>query len=196
MTRALFEAAYEAARTLVAATPALAEFAPWPSDAAFVDRPANLLPASGSVAAWKNGDTPQTAALHDAVCAVALVADWRQTYTEAEVGAHFLANYGYFELVGPLGHFHAEGYRAYVAYWGAGLHYPWHMHEAEELYFVIAGGARFEAEGTPPAILGPGDTCRHASNQPHTMTTADAPILTLVLWRGSGLSGLPRMGRA
>ena len=189
-----FARAYHAATLLVASNPALMAFAGWPF-AAPVPRAAHPVSAARILRDWACGASDVTVNLHEAVRGIADYADWRQTYTEEKVGADFLNRYGYFELVGPGGHFHSDTVRAYIAYWGDGLYYPWHLHEAEELYCIIAGHALFEAEGLPPQVLGPGDIRVHASNQPHAMTTTDSPVLALVLWRGAGLAGFPRMGR-
>ena len=105
-----------------------------------------------------------------------------------------MQRYGYVELLGPSGHFVDHTTRAYIGYWGEGLVYPWHAHQAEELYFVVAGGAEFAvADGRYQR--GVGDTQLHTANQPHAMTTSPEGqgILTFVLWRGDGLAGLPSM---
>ncbi len=128
----------------------------------------------------------------EAIAATAELANWKVTYTEEEVGADFLARYGYYELFGPTGHFHSTQLRGYVAYWGAGLNYDWHSHQAEELYVTLAGGAQFRVEGNE-AFVGPGQTRLHQSWQSHAMITGDQPILTFVLWRGAGLNALPQM---
>lgn len=180
---------------LVAATPELLAFAGWPA-ITFVGKPHSHLPVAGILADYEADHVGPSADLHRAVQAVAAHADWQHTYTEDEVGADFLARYGYFELIGPSGHFHSDEIRGYIAYWGDKLVYDWHLHEAEELYYIISGRALFQTEGEVPQVLMPGDIRIHKSNQPHAMTTTDSPVLTLVLWRGAGLSGLPRMGRA
>lgn len=123
-----------------------------------------------------------------------VVGNWKQTYTEDEVGFGFLQDYGYLELYGPNGHFQTDQGRAYVGYWGRGLYYPWHRHEAEEIYAVVSGSGYFESQGAEAALLKMGDTRMHNSNQPHALTMTDGPILTFVLWRGAGMAGLPLMG--
>lgn len=195
MTRSAFDHTFAAISQLIEADPDLARFAPFDPAPRAVDRPPNPVPAVALVQALAAGSGPEYAALLAAIAAVAPLAHWRQTYTEDEVGRDFLNRYGYFELIGPAGHFHSDRTRAYIAYWGAGLHYPWHLHEAEELYLILAGRALFEADGQPRALLGPGDMSYHASNQPHAMTTGGDPLLALILWRGAGFDGQPRMGR-
>ena len=119
--------------------------------------------------------------------------NWQFIYTEEEVGRHFLDNYAYFELIGPIGHFQSDQCCAFIGYWGPGLFYPAHHHASEELYFVLAGYALFVSDGDGPATLGPAAHRFHASHQSHAMTTTDSAILTLVLWRGPDLIGLSQL---
>ncbi|MEC3862642.1 dimethylsulfonioproprionate lyase family protein [Mesobacterium sp. TK19101] len=188
-----FARAYHAATLLIAANPQLMGFAGWPL-AMPSPKPPRPIPAAALLRGWADGTTDVTLALRNSVQDLADYADWRQTYTEEEVGADFLNRYGWFELVGPEGHFRSDAVRAYIAWWGENLYYPWHLHEAEELYYILAGHALFEAEGQVSTVLRAGDIRIHASNQPHAMTTTDSPVLALVLWRGAGLQGAPRMG--
>jgi len=199
-----FIRAWTAVSLTIQATPELAAFAPWPEAARLGGRGPMPIPAADLVASWLPPEAPadddaaapfKLADLHRAVAALAALAEWRLSYTEEELGADFLARYGYFEFLGPEGHFEAQDIRAYIAYWGPGLYYPWHRHEAEELYFVISGEGIFEVEGQPPRRLGPGGLCHHRPFERHALTTGDAPILTLVLWRGAGLIGLSELAR-
>ncbi|MDA7430966.1 dimethylsulfonioproprionate lyase family protein [Primorskyibacter aestuariivivens] len=157
-------------------------------------KPSRTVPAAQLLKSWSEGHINATVHLRDAIRELSDFADWQQTYSVDEVGQDFLDRYGWFELVGPEGHFRSDEVRAFIAYWGERLYYPWHLHEAEELYFILAGEALFEAEGAPPVTLKAGEACLHKANQPHQMTTGDSPVLALVLWRGAGLSGVPRMG--
>lgn len=185
----------EAAREIVAASDALAAFAPWPDGAEPAARGAAAIPALEEIAELAAPEPVQNAALQDAILRAADAIDWRQTYTEEEVGRHFLDHFGYCELIGPEGHFLSQEYRAFIAYWGEGLHYDWHVHEAEELYFIVSGEAEFFREGEAGQVLRAGDTRLHRPMQPHAMTTGDSPVLAFILWRGSGVAELPRMGR-
>ena len=127
-------------------------------------------------------------ALYAALAAVCPHASWVQTYSEAEVGRHFLDHYGHIELFGPTGIFQTQACRAFIGYWGPGLFYPMHYHEAEEIYLVLTGRCLFEAEGIAPADLGPGGVKFHRSGQSHAMTMGDEGMLALCLWRGAGLA--------
>ncbi|WP_170772745.1 dimethylsulfonioproprionate lyase family protein [Ruegeria lacuscaerulensis] len=183
-----------AARQLHQTHPDLAAFGDWPDDLSALDLPPNAIPAVPLVQSIQP-DAGPTQALTESICVTAHLANWKQTYTKDEVGADFLNRFGYYELFGPTGHFHSTKLRGYVAFWGEGLAYNWHSHQAEELYLIAAGRARFHVAGND-AELTPNQTRLHTSWQSHAMTTTDSPILTYVLWRGEGLDALPRMDAA
>jgi mannose-6-phosphate isomerase-like protein (cupin superfamily) len=186
-------AALEAAKALHLSTPDLRDFAPWPEDLQVTDVTPNLIPATQHVVDCTAPTSDQTADFVNAIKALAPHASWKRTYTEEEVGAEFLSRYGYFELYGPTGMAKSESCRAYVGYWGENLVYDWHHHEAEEMYFALAGAATFMTEENDAVFVTPGQTQMHTSNQPHAMATGAGPILTYIVWRGPGLAGLPQM---
>ena len=185
----------EAARQLHQAHPELSAFGAWPADLSTSDLDPNHIPAADLVRKFDHTGSDLTRHLIQAIKATTHLAQWKQTYTEEEVGAEFLRNYGYYELFGPTGHFHSTQLRGYVGYWGAGLTYDWHSHQAEEIYLNLAGGALFKVEGDE-AFVAPDQTRLHASWQSHAMITTDQPILTFVLWRGEGMGDLPKMDAA
>ena len=178
-----FRALLAATRAVHEASPGLYNFADWPTDLEYRTPRPHAVPVLPQIRAMA-GDGALQAALN----AVADHADWVQTYSEAEVGHHFLDNYGYIELFGPTGIFISSQCRAFIGYWGKGLYYPMHDHEAEEAYLVLGGRCRFEAEGEAVADLGPGGVRIHASFQAHAMEMRDAPMLALCLWRGPGMA--------
>jgi mannose-6-phosphate isomerase-like protein (cupin superfamily) len=186
-------AALKAAEALHRSTPELQEFAPWPDDLRDTDFTPHTIPATELVANCTAPDTEATRAFIEAIKALAPHAAWKRTYTEDEVGAEFLSRYGYFELYGPTGMARSDSARAYVGYWGENLVYDWHHHEAEALYFTLAGAATFMAENEDSAFVTPGQSRQHTSHQPHAMATGAGPILTYIVWRGPGMDGLPMM---
>ena len=143
----------EAARQLHRAHPDLSAFSKWPSDLSATQLEPNQIPAVDLVRDCDAKAAESTSTLIEAIKTTAHLAHWKQTYTEEEVGADFLNRYGYYELFGPTGHFYSAQLRGYVAYWGAGLNYDWHSHEAEELYLTLAGGAMFRIDGDRHAML-------------------------------------------
>lgn len=193
MSRAAFDRLLVAVGDLFEEYPVLAAFDAFPEDLEWSGLPPEPLEMASQVAGWHVDGTSPVHEFHQSVQSVAPEANWRQTYSEAEVGADFLANYGYFELYGPTGHFHCGSARAFVAYWGAGLTYDWHHHAAEELYFVVSGAAVFQCKGKADATLTRGMTRRHDVWQRHAMKTRDRAILTFVLWRGEGLEQPPKL---
>lgn len=185
----------EAARQLHQAHPHLAAFGARPSDVSAASLAPSHIPAADLVRDFDLAGSDLTQNLIDAIKATTHLAHWKQTYTEEEVGANFLRNYGYYELFGPTGHFHSTQLRGYVGYWGPELSYDWHSHQAEEIYLTLAGGALFKTDGDE-AFVSPDQTRQHHSWQSHAMDTKDQPILTFVLWRGEGMGDLPRMDAA
>ena len=189
------DAVLEAARHLHAGHPDLNGFAPWPDDLTPTSLQPRAIPAADLVANLPLTGTALTDALVQAVKATTHLASWKRTYTEEEVGADFRNRYGYYELFGPTGHFHSTQLRGYIGYWGEGLNYDWHSHEAEELYLNIAGEATFYVDGDQASVPA-GQTRAHSSWQSHAMLTTNQPILTFVLWRGAGMADLPKMDAA
>lgn len=193
MSKLAFDALLASVALLFEQRADLRNFASFPDQLVWSGLAANWVPAAGLIAAWPCGEDGPETDVHQAVQAVASSAEWRQSYTEAEVGKRFLETYGYFELYGPSGHYHCNNARGFVAYWGPGLTYDWHDHVAEELYFVLSGSALFQSEGAADAVLTRGGTRQHMSKQPHAMQTQDDAILVFVPWRGDGLDGLPKL---
>ena len=183
--RHLFDRLLAEAKALYDGAPALQDFADWPSDLAYIPPRPAAVPMLPQIRAMK-GQGP----FHAALGAICPHADWVQTYNEAEVGRHFLDNYGYVELFGPSGIYITQQCRAFIGYWGEGLVYPLHDHEAEEIYLVVSGSCRFEADGDAAADLGPGGTKFHRSFQPHAMRMGPAGMLAFCLWRGAGLADM------
>ena len=179
---ALTEAAHRA-------TPVLSEFVAWPEDVGWVEKPANPIPAGRLMA----GDTGLASDRHedwrDAWQAVSAHAHWRETWKTSGLGKAFIDRFACFELVGANGHYGSEQTRLFVVYMPAHVHYPWHEHPAEEMYYVIAGSGEFAVAGEPSHVRGPGQATFHPSGRPHALTTHDQPVMAYVLWRGDLATG-------
>lgn len=128
---------------------------------------------------------PATAAMTDAIHTAARDLHWMQSYTEAQVGAHFLKHYAYFNVISPEGPFLSETTRVSVGYWGQGLIYPKHRHDPEEVYCILAGGATFQSGTASPVHATPGVMIHHLPNMPHSMDMSDSALLALAFWRGT-----------
>jgi quercetin dioxygenase-like cupin family protein len=112
---------------------------------------------------------------------------WRQTYTVADVGAAFLQNYGWSEIVGTSGPLPGEHVACGFLILGPGTHYPLHQHEAEEIYIPLSGTASWLQGDGAWQKLAPGTVIHHSSNEPHAMRTGKQPMLGLYLWRSTDL---------
>ena len=118
--------------------------------------------------------------------AAALLA-WRQTYTRAQVGAAFLDNYGWTELIGLRGPVPGTTFACGFLLLGPRTHYPKHSHEAEELYIPLAGTAEWLQGDGRWRRHAPLTLIQHHSHEPHAMRTAAEPLLALYLWRSANL---------
>lgn len=103
---------------------------------------------------------------------------WTQTRAYLDMlPPEFIRNYGYVRLVGPadgavLPH---DRVAVGVGVWGSGLHYPRHVHPAEEAYHVLAGRVGFAgADGvrrelSPGSPGSPGDLAHNAPDEAHEL---------------------------
>lgn len=184
---------YAAAHSFGASAPELAAFAEMPT----APKPQKLEPRPVPALDKLSKELPTGAAspegtrLAEAVIAAKDLIQWQLTYDEALVGPDFLRRYGWFELLGPTGHFQSDDLVAFIGYWGPGLRYPWHKHQSREIYAVVDGLAVMERGGAAARDLGPGGTSPHASWQPHALRTEDKPLLALALQVGEGLNDVP-----
>ena len=95
----------------------------------------------------------------------------------------FLSKYCFFELIGPTGHYETSEMALYVNFLDQNAYYPWHNHEAEELYFIVSGKAKFECKDQNIEILSSTKTRLHKSFQPHAITTIENQVLSFVIWK-------------
>jgi mannose-6-phosphate isomerase-like protein (cupin superfamily) len=112
---------------------------------------------------------------------------WRRTYTEADVGAAFLQNYGWSEIVGTSGPLPSERVACGFLVLGPQIHYRRHQHEAEEVYIPLAGTASWQQGDGGWSDYAPGTVIHHDRNEPHAMRTGTRPLLALYLWRSADL---------
>lgn len=172
-----------AARSAHCSTPALQTFCPFPDDVTPQKVEPFHIPAADLLARERQLRTNSYVTLRDAFIAAGPMAQWRETYKGTDIGKDFMDRFACYTLIGGGGAFISQKMWAWVVYMPAGLYYPWHHHPGEEMYLVLAGEAEFMAEGRPNAILRPGQTSQHGSNQPHAMQTHDHPVMAMVVWR-------------
>ena len=184
----------DVAKALHFGNTSLSGFADWPENLISNEKLNVNIPATDLVKNFQFKGSQYTQPLVNVVKENTQFANWQRTYSEEEVGIDFLNRYGYYELIGTEGHFYSDKLRAFIAYWGENLTYDWHSHEAEELYFVLAGSALFKTESIEK-ILKANDSCYHKSWESHSMVTFFEPVLTFVLWRGKGIETLSTMDK-
>ena len=96
----------------------------------------------------------------------------------------FLETYGFVEFVGPDGYATTEKMRMGLLFLAPNTLYDMHDHEAEELYYVLSGQARFGYQDRPKRTCPAGIYIHHKPNEPHSIETKDEWLLALYLWRG------------
>ncbi len=113
--------------------------------------------------------------------------DWRQTYTEAQVGTQFLCNYGYAEIVGATAPLRGDRLACGFLLLGPDTLYPRHRHEAEEIYVPLSGIAQWLQGDDHWRSRSPGAIIHHARHEWHAMQTFGEPLLALYLWLSDDL---------
>ena len=114
---------------------------------------------------------------------------WEQSYKKEDdlVPDSMLANYGFTEVIGSRGPFVSQRIRCGVGIFGAGVDYPRHWHDAEEIYLPLSGSARFNIDGSI-ADRGPGEVVFVPSNTPHGFTVSqDRAMVLFYLWQAGEL---------
>jgi hypothetical protein len=127
-------------------------------------------------------------ALVKSLCRAAPSLAWGQTYTVSELGADFLENYGWSELIGEHGPIPSEQIACGWLLLGPGTLYPRHRHEAEEIYLPLAGRAAWQQGDGLWREKSPGTLIHHGRDEPHAMRAGDRPLLALYVWRSADLS--------
>ena len=169
--------------------PVLAPFlAEWPETAQRRVVPA---PASLPVLGWLGQATASAPTfckeLVTAVASAAPAMTWKQTYTAAQMGAAFLQNYGWCEIIGTSGAVPSERLACGFLLLGPHTFYPRHHHEAEEIYVPLVGTAVWEKGDEGWREQHPGTVIHHPSHVPHAKRTSDEALLALYLWRSDNL---------
>lgn len=113
---------------------------------------------------------------------------WVQSYTaEDGFSRGYLENYGFVNVVSPIGLFHSDDMRISIGFWGEGLRYPLHSHAPEEWYVMLSGGCTLTSEGTGARPVMAGNVTHHTPWQRHAADFDHGPLLALAFWRGDGL---------
>ena len=183
MTSPAFDALLEQARAAHRDTADIARFCPFPTDLRSSSFTAFHIKSADLMAADPVMNAPDAHPLARAFIAAGPQAQWRETYKNTMIGDDFMDRFACYCLIGQGGPWISDQMAGFVVYMPPGLHYTWHHHPAEELYYVLAGQAEFLREGADSKVLHTGDSSFHASNQPHAMETHDHPVMAYVIWR-------------
>jgi len=160
----------------------LNEFVKLPEKLAYNDMPSSNVESVKILDKWEPDDS-SIKQIHKLIKEVSPYAHWKQNYDEKDVGKSFLDKFAYFEFFGPTGHFLTNEMSLYVIFFDKETYYTWHNHEAEELYFVISGNAKFESKNDKSEVLYKTRTRFHKSFQPHSLTTLNDKCLCFVVWK-------------
>jgi mannose-6-phosphate isomerase-like protein (cupin superfamily) len=114
---------------------------------------------------------------------------WEQTYRKADGLAPdaMLDAYGFVEIIGARGPFFSDRIRAGLAIWGPGVVYPKHRHQAEEVYILLSGSAKFRLGDEAETGYHGGDVVFVASNRPHAFRCGDEGLVVCYLWQAGDL---------
>jgi hypothetical protein len=148
--------------------------------------PGRPAPRAIAASALLDAALPRTAVGRSIAQAMPLF-HWRQNpnYTIANMGAAFMAGYGYVEFAGPKDAlFHASGIRVGLLLLAAGLHYPLHAHPAEEIYHPLTDGGLWRRGEEAWRAVPAGHAIHHAPMVPHETKAGDRTLLALYCWRG------------
>jgi hypothetical protein len=122
-----------------------------------------------------------------ALAAAAPTFRWRQNpnYSAANMGAEFMAGYGYAEFAGPKeALFLSERIRVGLLVLGPGLHYPPHAHPAEEVYHPLTPGGRWRRAPEDWRDVASGRAIHHAPLVEHETRAGAQTLLALYCWAG------------
>ncbi len=109
---------------------------------------------------------------------------WLQSksYTAENLGAAFLDNYGWCEIIGPQGFFAGDDFLLGLLMLGPDSHYKDHYHPAPELYWPLTGPTEWRQGQGGFALKQPGEIIWHAPNVLHATRTAGQPLLAVWSW--------------
>jgi Dimethlysulfonioproprionate lyase len=177
--------------------PRLAPFlALWPAAPSRHRGAPTAVPVMRHLSAAKEAAPAFSAAFVAAFVEAAPTLEWCRTYTPEEVGARFLDNYGWTDLLGQSGSAPEERLACGILLLGPDVHYPPHLHEAEEFYLPLSGAAQWSQGGRDWQQRSPGSMIHHLPNEIHAMQTGSEPLLAMYLWRSNNLEQRSRLQRS
>lgn len=113
---------------------------------------------------------------------------FNQTYTEDDIGADFLKQYGWIKFIGPDGYWDSNDLSGGLVLFGDDVSYPEHWMAAEGLYYIISGTSDWYREDIGWTTRTAGEWVTHGSNVKHGLKTTGEPLLLMYILRGENLS--------
>ncbi len=108
---------------------------------------------------------------------------WAQS--NFEMPDSFAGKFDVVRLAGPTGMVHNTEVAFGFYLQQADAVYPSHWHEAVEDYLVVSGTGLWQIDDDAFQPRPPGSYIKHASNQPHAMTTLTVPLFAMWFWQGN-----------
>jgi len=133
------------------------------------------------------GATGPAAALAAAIGRASQSLQWYYGYKPVEGQPDLPNRIAFCEFVGPKAPVRSDTMRLGLTLIGPHTHCPAHAHPAVELYYVIAGTARWITPRSD-ALQPPGAYILHRASEPHAMETQAEPLLSLYAWSGEILA--------
>ena len=97
----------------------------------------------------------------------------------------FFDNEAFTEVVGPKGLLRSDTMRLGFIIVGDGIWYPWHSHEALELYHPVSGTALWGQGDRTLRQREPGKAIFHESFETHAVKTEAEAVLAMWTWSGA-----------
>lgn len=124
---------------------------------------------------------------HDLIEAIRPVIDslpWKYNYPVREDAPSLGNTIAFAEIIGPEAPFVSNRVCLGLTLIAPHTLYPAHHHPAVELYYTVAGNARWSTD-TSVTQNPPGRFILHPSNIIHSMETGDEPLLAVYAWTGN-----------
>jgi hypothetical protein len=109
---------------------------------------------------------------------------WRQNpnYSDEVMGAGYMDNYAYAELIGRKGFFAGDDFLMGLLLLGPGIHYRDHHHAAAELYWLLTGPSEWRRSMGDFELRHAGDMIWHEPHIVHATRTGATPLLAVWAW--------------
>lgn len=126
-----------------------------------------------------------TAPLAEALWPIVKLIEWSSGYQEDDITEGFLGSVATAEVISPIGPVVNKDLIIGLSLIAPNTFYPYHGHQAVEVYHIISGSPQFKVAENPWVQLVPGSFSLHDADVGHAIKANGEPILTLFGWRGN-----------